>query len=161
MIEPQLSPNAWSCLATAFAMVLEVPVAHVFDYVGHDGGDVVWPDLPEPYKRRSFHIQELVRVAHLLGYSCTPFEPSPMLASGLALDREPFPVPGHEAVMREAMDGAAGVLVGQMESGIGHAMAWDGQAAINPSDRLRGPVRDVFSVGCFWRVIKSPPREIL
>lgn len=26
--------------------------------IGHDGSEIIWPDLPDPQCRRSFHIQE-------------------------------------------------------------------------------------------------------
>jgi hypothetical protein len=41
-------------------MVLDCLPKDIYDYLGHDGSEIIWPDLPDPYKRRAFHIQEMV-----------------------------------------------------------------------------------------------------
>lgn len=56
----QIQPNAWSCLATAYAICLNVPVEDIFKFLEHDGSEIIYPKVPEPYCRRSFHPQELM-----------------------------------------------------------------------------------------------------
>ena len=56
---PQRQPNEWSCLPTSFAICLGVPVHDIFDWVGHDGSEIIYQGVPEPYCRRSFHPQEI------------------------------------------------------------------------------------------------------
>lgn len=59
VVLPQENPNGWSCLPTAFACCLDVPVSEIFDWLGHDGSEILWPELPEPGCRYGFHIQEM------------------------------------------------------------------------------------------------------
>lgn len=56
----QNSPNAWSCLPTAFAIALEVPVQQVIADIGHDGSEIIFDGYPEPLCRRGFHTSELI-----------------------------------------------------------------------------------------------------
>ena len=72
-------PNLWTCTPTSFAMVFGTPLKQVLESIGHDGSKIEWPDEPEPKCRRGFHPQELVRLAHDLGYSATPIELFPVL----------------------------------------------------------------------------------
>lgn len=65
MRKHQLQPNGWSCLATAFAICLDVPVKDIFKWLGHDGSEIIYEDVPEPYCRRSFHPQELIDYCYL------------------------------------------------------------------------------------------------
>lgn len=60
MLTIQTQPNRWSCLPTAFAMGIGIPVKQIFDYLGHDGSEIIWPEFPEPKKRKAFHIQEMI-----------------------------------------------------------------------------------------------------
>lgn len=153
---PQLNPNGWSCLPTAFAMVLELPVEDIIKEIGHDGSEIYWPKLMPPYNRRGFHIQELLYLCYKLDYTVTPFAARPQLVSA---DRsDPKPILGHEKIIEEVMTDNVGVLTGILESGVGHALAWDGYAAINPSDKKRGPLQN-FQIQTFWRIIKSKTNE--
>ena len=65
----------------AFAMALEIPVVELLEELGHDGSELVFPNLPEPACRRGFHIQELVHVALRHGFALTPVELFPVLES--------------------------------------------------------------------------------
>ena len=40
----QRSPNAWSCMPTAFAMAVNAPVEDLILSIGHDGSEKTWPD---------------------------------------------------------------------------------------------------------------------
>jgi hypothetical protein len=77
----QIKPTRWTCVATAFAMALDVPVQAVFDEIGHDGSDILFADLQEPMRRRGHHIQECIWAALRLGHSVTPVELVPQIAS--------------------------------------------------------------------------------
>ena len=77
----QQRPEPWMCMPLAFAMALEIPVAELLEELGHDGGELVFPNLPEPACRRGFHVQELVHVALRRGFALTPVELFPVLES--------------------------------------------------------------------------------
>ena len=75
----QIKPNRWSCSVTALAMTLETPVQQIIDEIGHDGSQIIYPDLPEPMCRRGFHPQELITIAWQHGCCVTPFELFPSI----------------------------------------------------------------------------------
>lgn len=87
----QRKPNRWSCIATAFAMALDIPVAEVFRIVGHDGSEVVFPELPEPIGRRGLHLQECLDVCRQRGFAATPVELFPMIRPTLMPGHKPGP----------------------------------------------------------------------
>ncbi len=72
----------WQCAVTAFAMALDCPVTELMLCLGHDGGEIIFPDLPEPANRRSHNIYELIQVAVDLGYAVTPIPLRPAINPG-------------------------------------------------------------------------------
>lgn len=139
----QHQPNNWSCLPTAFAMVLDLPVKEIIDLIGHDGSTITWPKLPSPFCRRAFHIQELINVSHRLGYTCTPFVSRPLIAPS------PYVIPYEiELTYRPK---TPGVVLGKFPKRMFHAMAFDGEEYFNPGI----PCEESFQVDCFYSVIKS------
>lgn len=77
----QLKPHRWMCLATSFAMALGIPVSRFCEIAGHDGSDIVFPDLPDPLCRRGFHIMEAIFVARRLAFAVTPVQLFPMISA--------------------------------------------------------------------------------
>ncbi len=75
----QLKPERWQCAVTAFAMALDCPVRDLMLCIGHDGGEIVFPDLPEPANRRGHNIYEMIPVAIDLGYAVTPIPLRPTI----------------------------------------------------------------------------------
>jgi hypothetical protein len=73
-------PNAWSCSITAFAMATDLLIIEFIAGCGHDGSEMVFPQLGDPAGRRGFHEQELVAVCIQHGFTCTPFELWPVAA---------------------------------------------------------------------------------
>ena len=71
----QKQPNRWSCLPTSFAILLNIDVSNIFDFLGHDGSDILWPDLDDPYCRRSFHLQEMVNYCLSTNHCVTTVTP--------------------------------------------------------------------------------------
>jgi hypothetical protein len=61
-MELQHQPNSWSCLPTAIAICLDIPVKDLIRDIGHDGSEIIYPDLPEPQKRKAFTLFEIVEV---------------------------------------------------------------------------------------------------
>jgi len=56
-----MQPNGWSCLPVSFGMCLNIHPKDMFRLIGHDGSQIL-NDLPEPYCRRAFHIQECIDI---------------------------------------------------------------------------------------------------
>ena len=70
----QTKPNRWSCVVTAFAMAIDIPVTDFIREVGHDGSELIVPFAPEPSGRKGFHVQECITVALAHGFAATPIE---------------------------------------------------------------------------------------
>lgn len=60
-------PNLWSCVPTSLANLLDLSLTKVIDIFGHDGSEIIYPDLPEPQNRRCFTEDELLVAAWKLG----------------------------------------------------------------------------------------------
>ena len=151
---PQIQPSNWSCLATSFAIVLDIPVSEVFEYVGHDGSEYVpqFLHLPEPYNRRGHHIQEMIKLASLMMYSVTPFEAGP---NSVSRNSERFVIPGDwPQLVWEQIQSSEGVVVGRTLSGADHAIAVSHGIVVNPSGK---PIdlKTGFYIDTYWRLIKS------
>lgn len=153
----QRTPNGWSCLAASFATILGCSFKGLILEVGHDGSEIVFPGLPDPYCRRSFHIQEMIDCCDLLNLSVTPFEAQPV-----SLPSVPEPFVGKWNAYKLDFDGNARRLMNKLENRIGvitgvnlrgapHAVAWDGQNILDPASGETYGVH-LFSVQTFWRV---------
>lgn len=145
-----LQPNGWTCLPTSFAMVLNMTLGEVYLIVGHDGSDIIWPDILEPDCRRNFHIQEMINLAYARGYAVTPFEALPNSAPYTF--QKPHVI---EYDVEKYMHDNRGVLTGLNHQEKRHAVAWDGRNIIDPNG-YNYSLED-FSLETFWMVseIKS------
>ena len=61
----QIQPNRASCLATAFAMCLDIDVGDIFKILGHDGTEIAFTNLEVPMCYRGFHSAELIHLAYI------------------------------------------------------------------------------------------------
>lgn len=66
-------PNQWSCFPTALAIITGHPVKYIIDLIGHDGSEIIYPNMPEPFNRRAFVDDEIVKTAWHLGYYAVAF----------------------------------------------------------------------------------------
>ncbi len=135
----QKQPNRWSCMPTAFAMVLGVKVEQFIKWIGHDGSEIMWPGMPEPYCRRGFHPQEFQKPCNKLDYVVIEIEASPKL-------QDPQnPTNFHQVFTSEqektrldlAMRHQEGVVTGYYAaSRKRHALAWSGTKFYDPSTAI-------------------------
>lgn len=140
----QKKPCRWGCLATSFAMAMDIPVEQFFRIAGHDGGEIIFPGLPEPQRRRGFHIYEAVWVAIQLGYSATPLELLPVIipsrlavgTTSTAIAYTPFGVEENHSVFASLIASSRGVLEGMTARENWHAVAYDAGIILDPD----GPV---------------------
>lgn len=79
MITTHKKPERWQCLPTALAMLTHLTPEQVMGKIGHDGSEITHAGLPEPLKRRGFHIQEIIDVAFSLGYAVTEIQYGPTI----------------------------------------------------------------------------------
>lgn len=100
----------WACLPATLAMVTDLTIADILSVIGHDGSETVDAEQPEPYCRRGFEWQEIVKAA---------------LHLGIALVEYPDILP-----MR-------GILLGTSQNDIPHAVAWSGELIHDPAGGRR------------------------
>lgn len=127
----QAQPNKWSCLPTAFAMMLDVDVQSIFDWLKHDGSEVWFPEYDHPYDTRSFHIQEMVDyawVAHRRPVILIEASPAIQSRDGGTVKQLPIPESRMESYLVRD-----GVLVGENREGKAHAVAWHDGLIYDPA----------------------------
>jgi hypothetical protein len=78
----QVKPERWMCAATAFAMVLDIPVLDFIAMVGHDGSEIIFPKLDEPRNRRGHNIYDFIDFGLNYGITVTPVPLRPVIDSG-------------------------------------------------------------------------------
>ena len=141
----------------AFAMALDIPIADLLAAIGHDGSEIVFPNLSEPLRRRCFHIQEPIQVALARGFAVTPVELFPVL--------QPTEGGPHKTVLyadnnwrrfEETIRASRGVIDGR-GARFGHVVAYDHGRICDP----KGSVYDYsrlaceahqFYTRCAWRI---------
>lgn len=57
MLTSVLQPTKWSCTLAAFAMVSKTPIDVLEEWIGHDGSELIFPELGDR-GRRAFTAQE-------------------------------------------------------------------------------------------------------
>lgn len=159
------TPNAWTCIATAFAMCLDMEVRDIFDILGHDGGEILFEHLPEPRCRRGHHVQELIDIAISRGFAVTEIEALPASRYGPGDEHCYLSSAQAEARIQRYLDGHSGVLTGQAPNNTYHAVAWDHDSKIilDPVGLRYRLDQSAMVFDAFWVVqeIKSPPKNNL
>lgn len=138
----QKNPNAWSCLPTAFAIALDVPVETIISLIGHDGSEITHAGLPEPLNRRGFHPQELIKILVEDKMAVTRIELAPTAISttiGIRCDSTKSFDVGGWAWFKKNLFHSEGVIECRTAVGTGHAMAYLGMGdyarIYDPSNR--------------------------
>jgi hypothetical protein len=133
-VKIQKAPNWWSCLPTAFAIALELPVRELIAEIGHDGSELIFPNQPEPYSRRAYHIQELIYPCLKRGYALMIVEAVPILTTEREPDYHPIMFSeGNNHRLMNIMAQFIGVVAGENQDGKSHAAAWDCNLCYDPN----------------------------
>lgn len=100
--------------------------------IGHDGKEVIWPNLSEPYCFRSYHLQEFTYCCLRRGFTLTELQPILGLCPGF--NESMYELPDQTETILQWMEGnPALILTGR------HACAWDGYRVFDP----KGYINDV------------------
>ena len=138
-------PNLWSCMPAAFATATGIPIFSLLESIGHDGSEIIFPDLPEPLCRRGFHGQELSRALLAFGFCVASFESRPF---GYLDEEHTFEF--NEDLL-SIMDDSIGVLGGRVRStGKLHAVAWDGTQCYDPNGFTHD--RNYYEAEIYYRI---------
>jgi hypothetical protein len=118
-------PERWMCLPASFAIVLDLPLSDIFREIGHDGSQIMWPDLLEPTCRRAFHPQELIHVCLSHGHAATRIELFPVLCPTPNGGKHIIDYPDDNWVrFTRVIDLSRGVIEGVGQR-CGHAVAYE------------------------------------
>lgn len=124
-MELLLSPNnGWSCLPSAFAMVTDSLPKDIIEYCGHDGSEVLWPELPEPMCRRAFSLEEMLDYCLSQCY-CPVTIQRHTAYSPLEADTAFNPYDDEMSRIKHYLLNRPAVLLGINSLGNRHAVAWD------------------------------------
>lgn len=127
------SPNSWSCAAASLAMVLGIDFNDVIKSVGHDGSEIINPDLRKPGCYKGFHMQELIEIALAHHYAVTPIELQPV-QTATGNDEYDVKIEMYKSPDRRLlhhMNRNTGILMGKLNT-YWHAVAWDGAMVYDP-----------------------------
>lgn len=59
---------AWHVFPACVASVTKSTLQDIFDFCGHDGSGIAWPQLGDPASRVGFHHQEMLSYCLSIGY---------------------------------------------------------------------------------------------
>ena len=108
-------------------MVMNVLPKNVFDFLGHDGSEIIDPTKEDPYKRKGFHTQELV--AYALSRYHYPVEIVAVPVTDYGNSQGSY---DNSKLLTEYLGKCQGVLIGYREEGKKHAVAWDKELVLDP-----------------------------
>ena len=142
----QRQPNRWSCLPTAFAIAVEMPVAKIIEMLGHDGSRHVFPGAKRP--EQSFHIMELSLLALRLGYSMTP-----IFETQVTKNRETGETFTHllnlDSLIRGDLRDYRGIITGIFPGGP-HAVAYESGIIYDPNGATYPLDSVIIDIEQFW-----------
>ncbi len=136
-----------NCLAVASAMALGLEYKELIKRIGHDGREIIFPELPEPGKRRAHHLQEIIDVAIDMGIAVTPIEALPYSTpDGIKVFGINFKIKR----FRNHLIGCRGIITG-MKKTWRHAVYWDGEFAFESPSTYHSYENLYMDIDCFYR----------
>jgi hypothetical protein len=114
-------PNRWSCIPTALAMVLNIPIKDIIIEIGHDGSEIIRPGELEPYNRKGFHLQDILKICLHHNYALMQFDTKPTIL----YDNKVSTWGDDTFYVNELMKMYDGILFGYVNNDKDHAVAWN------------------------------------
>ena len=132
-------PNSWSCVAAAAAMAFDCEIKDIFTWANHNGSEVVHHGLAPPACFKGFHIQEIVDIGLLNGFSMTLIEAEPVQTPDGKHTHDItkwglFPG-GNEQRIESYINHNNGILTGQARK-YHHAVAFEKGMIYDPRGRI-------------------------
>jgi hypothetical protein len=154
----QKQPNSFSCLPTAFAMVLHRKVEDIISSLGHDGSRILWENCEHPcWKYRGFHPQELIDYCFKEGKAILHIESQPMFKDRTNPNNIPVcAIMDHESRFYNYTNKLNGVLVGEYRTTrYRHALAWFDGESYDPMTGNKGGLDDYFISDFYGIIIRN------
>jgi len=119
-------------------MLMDLTPQEIIEIVGHDGQEVIWPQLPVPRCLRGHHIQEMQDVAYAHGHVFAPVEVHPRSGPQGYPDKwnRVFSASAAEKRFVQMIVGRKALLFGRHSSGENHVCAWDGSMVYDPNGSI-------------------------
>jgi len=137
----------WSCLVESAAIALQMEYEDLIKELGHDGGAIVFPELPEPGKRQGIHMQEVIDIALKRGIAVTAIEALPCSTpDGLKVYGVHFKVKRFENHLREGR----GIVTG-MKRRWRHAVYWNRGMFYDPATGKVSDNKINMDIDCLYR----------
>lgn len=125
-------------------MVMDIPVQQIFNLMGHDGSELAWPHLKEPFCRRAFADTECVWAAYKLGWAVTMLPQVTVLtpdgSNVIEVHLANFDFANHQGV-------AYGRMAGRY---IRHSVAFRGAAGYDPSTGKEFDLQNQFRAESYY-----------
>jgi hypothetical protein len=136
-------------------MAMDEDVETLERIIGHDGSEIIHPELKSPGNRKGFHWQEIIDAALVLNYAVVPIEARPIQTATGTDSHEvkfgDFETP--EERLLAYLDNTKGVLTGIAPSGYWHAVAWDGEQVYDPQGRVYSLSDIKIGIQIYWLFI--------
>jgi hypothetical protein len=130
-VKLQVTPNSWSCMPTALAILLDEPVDKIIKLIGQDGSE------------RGFHIQELILVALKYNKALIHLD----MYARVSYRGEEFNEYDDSNIIYEMMKYNEGILLGTTKNGQPHSVAWDKEKIFDPTGHIY--VKGFFNIETF------------
>lgn len=138
-----------NCILMAFSKVTNLTTDELIRLLGHDGSEIIFPDLPEPLCRRGFDPREFIFPLYLKGMSVIQID-----AFIQRFVNEKMYQIDNRTNMFFAMKGNNGVLTGINQRGNYHAIAWINDQIHDMDGSIYG--LGLFNPDCFYLVDDTP-----
>lgn len=129
-------------------MLAETDLVCVLELFGHDGSQLIWPDLPEPKCRLGFAVNEMVMVAYRLDCDLIPVIPE--WPSRPDKNSAEFLVKVDPVWVEEMYSTYDGILIGRSCSKNEHAVCWDHDRNLILDPNGTSYPRSMFLTEQFW-----------
>lgn len=125
-------PEKWQCGLAAFAMLFDLSLESAVQTLGHDGSEILYPELKEPECRKGFTIPELVDAAYKLDHALIQFDAVPITMDANEKVRSIYPEVELESRLMRILAQGEGLILGQYASKKWHMVCWDGKYVLDP-----------------------------
>lgn len=124
--------DSHSCGLASLAMLLDSDPSDLVLELGHNGGEVIWPNDDEPECFRGFHTQEFVDICFRRNMALIEIIAQPFIFNRSGEPRQILELSEADSRIQSYMTGTPGIIIGVIESGARHAVAWDGEKVYDP-----------------------------
>ena len=126
-------------------MVLDKSYEELIKVLGHDGSDILWPNLREPYCRRAFIEPEIQFLFWHYDMVLVDYVPNVLYKPMFSSVSKPI-----KFDISDMLKNYDGILLGEFRSGVKHAVAWNHEEGIiyDPTSCTKQPF-STFNVSHF------------